>query len=96
MGVYLITIAVHNYVYSGYYGHADLEWRSSSRCSIIGSVAVISSEASCLLMVIMTGFRLHTVCNPFATFSSRMWPWKVGIFAAWIITVFMEALPILQ
>ena len=96
MGVYLITIAVHNSVYSGYYGQVDLEWRSSLTCSIIGSIAVISSEASCLLMVILTGFRLHTVCNPFATLLSRMWPWKVGISAAWIMAVLVEVLPILH
>ena len=96
MGVYLLTIAVHSSIYSGYYGEVDLEWRSSLRCSIIGSFAIISSEASCLLMVVLTAFRLNTVCNPFATLSTRMWPWKIGICAVWFVAFILGALPMLS
>ena len=96
MGVYLLAIAVHSSVYSGYYGQVDLWWRSSRRCSIIGSLAVISSEASCLLMIVLTAFRLHSTCDPFATLSTRMWPWKVGICVSWIIALTLAVLPILS
>ena len=94
MGVYLLTIAVHSSIYSGYYGEVDLDWRSSLRCSIIGSFAVISSEASCLLMIVLTVFRLHTVYNPFTTLSTRMWPWKIGICSAWFVAFILGTLPI--
>ena len=81
MGVYLLAIAVHSSIYSGYYGQVDIAWRSSWRCSIIGSLAVISSEASCLLMVVLSAFRLNSTCDPYATLSTRMWPWKMAICA---------------
>ena len=96
MGLYLLIIAVHSSIYSGYYGKVDLDWRSSWRCSIIGSFAVISSEASCLLMLVLTAFRLHSVCDPFATLSTRMWPWKIGICTAWFTALIVGTLPILS
>ena len=51
MGIYLLIIAVYSVYYSGYYGQFDFEWRSSLRCSVIGSLAVLSSEASCFFYV---------------------------------------------
>ena len=44
MEVYLLAIAVHSTIYSRYYGQVDTAWRSSWRCSIVGSLAIISSE----------------------------------------------------
>ena len=96
MGVYLLTIAVHSFIYSGYYGQVDITWRSSWGCSIIGSLAVMSSEASCFQMVVLTAFRLHSTRDPYATLSSRMWPWKMGICASWIVAVFVATLPFLS
>ena len=96
MGVYLLTTAVRSSIFAGHYGQVDFDWRSSWTCYIIGSFAVISSEASCLLMVVLTAFRLHTVYNPFATLSTRIWPWRIGISAAWIIAILIGALPILS
>ena len=96
MGVYLLTIAAHNSIYSGYYGQVDLDWRSSLKCSVIGSLAIISSEASCFLMVVLAAFRLRTVWDPFATLSTRMWPWKIGISAAWLTSIMVGGLPILS
>ena len=46
MGIYLLVIAVFSSVYSGYYGQVDYKWRPSLRCSIFGSLTVVSSEAS--------------------------------------------------
>ena len=43
MGLYLLTVAVHSSIYSGYYGQVDIAWRSSWKCSVTGSLAVVSS-----------------------------------------------------
>ena len=96
MGVYLLAIAVHSSIYSGYYGKVDIAWRSSWTCTLIGSLAVTSSEASCLLMVVLTAFRLNSTCDPYATISTRMWPWKMAICASWIIAMIVAALPIIS
>ena len=96
MGIYLLAIAVYSVSFSGRYGLVDAEWRMSLRCSIIGSLAVISGETTCLLMVTLTAFRLHGIFRPFASETSPTWPWKLFIFAAWLISLVLGILPILH
>ena len=94
MGIYLLAIAGHSAIFSGYYGSIDIHWRTSWSCSVIGSLAVVSSEASCFFMVILTGFRLHGICRPYASRYSPTWPWKFAIFVLWIISLILALLPI--
>ena len=95
MGVYLITIAILSAVYSGNYGEVDHEWRGSLGCSVVGSLAVISSEASCFLMVTLTAFRLKTVWNPISSLSMTTLLWKVCIVVCWICALIVGILPML-
>ena len=95
MGVYLLAIASYSAVYSGYYGEVDHEWRTSTRCSIIGSLALISSEASCFLMTILTAFRLYTVYNPLTSMRTSTLPWKIGICLSWLAAFLLSVIPIL-
>ena len=94
MGIYLVTIAVFSEAFSGIYGSVDGEWRSSLRCSIIGSLLVISSEASCFLMVVLTAFRLINVFNPIALQTSSVLPWKLSIVATWLLSLCLSVIPI--
>ena len=96
MGVYLITIAVFSKVFSGIYGFVDGEWRSSLRCSVIGSLSVISSEASCFFMVVLTAFRLMNVFNPMASRTSSILPWKLSIVAIWLLSLGLSIIPIVD
>ena len=95
MGIYMITIAFYSQAFSGFYGLVDGEWRSSLRCSIIGSLCVLSSEASCIFMVILTAFRLMNVRNPTASLTSSLGPWKLCIAAAWLLSFFFSIAPLL-
>ena len=94
MGVYLLTIAVFSRVFSGFYGSVDIEWRASFRCSTIGSLAVISSEASCFLMVALSVLRLFSICKPFASRTVSIVPWKIAIAASWLIAIALGIVPI--
>ena len=94
MGIYLLTIAVYSAYYSGYYGQVDFEWRSSLRCSIIGSFAVLSSEASCFLLVLLTSSRLYAIYKPFSTLSTSTRKYKLAIITVWLISVIIAVLPI--
>ena len=96
MGIYLLTIAVHSTIFSGRYGIVDKEWRSSLSCSVIGSLAVISSESSCFLMVVLTAFRLKNIANPFESLALSMRPWKFCIAASWIFSLLISITPILD
>ena len=94
MGIYLIIIAILSQVYSGYYGSVDVEWRASWQCSITGSLAVISSEASCFLMVVLSAFRLYTISNPYATMTLSVRPWRIAVCVAWLIAMVLALTPI--
>ena len=95
MGIYLITIASYDASFSGFYGKVDREWRSSLKCSVIGSLAVISSETSCFLMVVLTGFRLKNITQPVESVNASTRPWKLCIIAAWVFSFFLGIAPIL-
>ena len=81
MGIYLLSIAVYSIYYSGYYGQIDFEWQSSLRCSLIGSLAVLSSEASCLFMVLLTSTRLYRIYKPLSTASISTRKYKLAIIS---------------
>ena len=93
MGVYLITIAVYSQAFSGIYGSVDFEWRSSIKCSIIGSLSVISSQASCFFMVVLTTFRLINVCNPITSRNSSLVPWKLCLVGTWVLSICISIIP---
>ena len=95
MGIYLITIASYDVSFSGFYGEVDREWRSSLKCSVIGSLAVISSETSCFLMVVLTGFRLKNITQVVESLNASSRPWKLYIIAAWLFSVFLGIAPML-
>ena len=95
MGIYLITIASYDVSFSGFYGEADGEWRSSLKCSVIGSLAVISSETSCFLMVVLTAFRLKNITRAMESLTASSRPWKISIIAAWLFSFFIGIAPIL-
>ena len=96
MSFYLLTIVVYSVVYSDRYEEIDLEWRSSLKCSVIGSLAVISSEASCFLMVTLTAFRLRNISNPIASVTMPTRPWKFCIAVSWLVAILLGTVPYLN
>ena len=98
MGIYLITISIFNVaiVPSNLDADISLEWMGSLGCSIVGSLALISSEASCFLMVTLTAFRLYHVYRPLSSMTASSWYWRVCIFLSWFVAVFLGVFPILE
>ena len=96
MGIYLITISTLNIVKFGSSNYNSLEWVVSLGCSIVGSLALISSEASCFLMVTLTSFRLYHVYRPLSSITASSWSWKVCIFMSWSVAVFLGVFPMLE
>ena len=96
MGVYLLTIAAYSESFSGYYGNLDHEWRSSLKCSIIGSLVVISSQASCFLMVVLTAFRLTNVINAIESLNSSLRRWIICVATAWVFSFVIGIAPMIS
>ena len=94
MGIYLISIAIFSQKFSGFYGSIDFEWRTGLSCSIIGSLSVISSEASCFLMATLSLLRVFSVYKPFASITANTTPWKIAIVCSWSIAITFGTVPI--
>ena len=94
MGIYLIAIAAYSVHYSGYYNQVDHEWRSSLRCSIIGSLEVVSSEASCLFITLLTIYRLQSIYKPFALPTVSKKKFYISIVIIWLISICLAVIPI--
>ncbi|CAK8686160.1 unnamed protein product [Clavelina lepadiformis] len=87
MGVYLMIILVKDVQFAGRYSEFDYEWRSSTICSLAGSLCVISSQTSCFLMAILTDYRLYAVLYPFKARNASAKPWIVVAMCSWIISI---------
>jgi len=80
-------------IYSGRYCFVDKEWRSSNRCWILGTVAVLSSEASVFIMASTSTFRLVTIYKPFLTRTMKFkWMVLSGILC-WLFSLLFALLP---
>ena len=95
MGVYLLTIAAYSVSFSGRYGDEDHAWRSSLKCSIIGSLVVISSQTSCFLMVVLTAFRLTNIVNAIKSLNASLRRWVICIVTAWILSFIIGIVPMI-
>ena len=96
MGIYLITMSILYIVKFESKNYNSIEWVRSLGCSIVGSLALISSEASCFLMVTLTSFRLYYVYRPLSSITASCWRWKVCIFMSWFVAVFLGVFPMLK
>ena len=94
MGIYLLIIGAYSEFFSGHYGVVDRQWRSSLKCSIIGSLVVISSQTSCFLMVVSTAFRLTNVVKAFESLTSSLRRWIACVVAAWTFSFIFGVVPL--
>lgn len=57
----MISICIKAVEVEGRYCTVDIEWRTSTTCSILGAVLMIGSEQSVLTMALITMYRLRAV-----------------------------------
>ena len=81
MGVHLLGVVCQGVNYSGHFCFVDEEWKSSNRCWMLGTVAVLSSEASAFIMASMSTFRLVSIYKPFLIRTMKFkWIILVAVF----------------
>ena len=61
MGIYLLCLGIADVVFSGSYCVHELKWLTSNSCQALGSLVVISSEASIVTIIILTSCRMFAV-----------------------------------
>jgi len=92
VGVYLLGVVSQGVIYSGHYCF-DKEWRSSNRCWIFDTVAVLSSEAFAFIVASMPTFRLVSIYKPFLTRTMKFkWIVLVGVLC-WLFALHFAFLP---
>lgn len=65
MGIYLLSLGFRSSLTLGAYCRKDKTWRTSPHCETLGTMAVVSSVTSVLILLIMTSYRLYAVIKPF-------------------------------
>ena len=94
MGIYLFLIIIKTLQFSGNYCIQQVSWLQGTECTFLGVLAVISSQSSILLMVLMTSYRLYGVTNPFRAekISGRMI--CCASFTIWTIAILLAVIPL--
>ncbi|XP_053886260.1 relaxin receptor 1 isoform X1 [Malaclemys terrapin pileata] len=92
MGIYLFVIGVFDVKYRGEYNkHAQL-WMDSIHCQLVGSLAILSTEVSVLLLTYLTLEKYICIVYPFRclkpgkckTISILILIWVIGFVVAFI------------
>ncbi|XP_053380266.1 G-protein coupled receptor GRL101-like [Mercenaria mercenaria] len=96
MGVYMLIIAIADSVYRGRYIEEDEHWRRSAWCSFAGILSTVSSEASVLLISLITVDRLLVIKYPFGSLRISTLLAKVMVLFCWIVCILIAILPIVQ
>ena len=93
-GFVLLFLIAKSKEFSGQYCSKDLEWRSSSACSSIGVLRMISSQTSLYLLLLITGFRVYTVKRPFKYAAIDKNLMYLLIFLCWLTSTLISLIPI--
>ena len=95
MGVYLILLIITSTIYSGSFCLTSATWRSSVLCKIMGTIVVVSNQASVYILFQMGLFRLYTIIRPFEVqFSESICKmFYKSLFATWIFAIVLAILP---
>ena len=95
MGVYLFIIAVKSLQFSGIYCREQHQWITGNQCVFAGVLAVISSQTSVLLLVLMTSFRLFAIVSPFRAGRFKRRVICFIILLIWMISLVIAIIPII-
>lgn len=95
MGIVLLMIGIKSALTSGKYCEYDKPWRTSVHCSIIGILAVLSSETSVLCLVALTCYRLYGVLRPIDALYMRPKRAVWLVIILWIVALTLAIIPMI-
>ncbi|XP_051877583.1 relaxin receptor 2 [Pristis pectinata] len=90
MGVYLFLIGAFDVKYRGEYNRHAQQWMESTKCQLIGALALLSTEVSVMLLTYMTLEKYMCIVFPFnhyrpgkrQTLSTLIFIWVTGFIMA--------------
>ena len=95
MGVYLIILAISSAVYSGSFCLASKSWRVSNLCQVMGTLVIVSSQASVFILLLMGAFRFYTIMRPFESQMTKKANTycNIGIVLSWLFALVIGIIP---
>lgn len=94
MGFYLVAIGINDVSFADKYLESALGWMYSWKCTVIGLLAMISSELSVLILTIVAIERYRSI-----TFNSRLvtvTSARLLMVAAWTVSLFLAVYPLIH
>ncbi|XP_049634730.1 relaxin receptor 2 [Suncus etruscus] len=93
MGVYLFFIGVFDMKYRGQYQKYALLWMESLPCRIMGSLAMLSSEVSILLLTYLTLEKFLVIVFPFSNIRPGKRQTLAILIGIWIVGFLIATIP---
>ncbi|OXB62662.1 hypothetical protein ASZ78_006481 [Callipepla squamata] len=94
MGVYLFVIGAFDLKYSGEYNRHAQGWMASVPCQLVGSLAMLSSEVSVLLLTYMTLEKYFSIVFPFSHRRAGRKQTASVLAAIWLLGLSLSVVPL--
>ncbi|XP_058886447.1 relaxin receptor 2-like isoform X2 [Acipenser ruthenus] len=96
MGVYLFFVGVFDVKFRGEYNKHAHFWMESLQCRIIGSLAMLSSEVSVMLLTYLTLEKYLVIVFPFNNIRPGKWQTVIMLAMIWVFGFFIAVIPLLS
>ncbi|KAG9347135.1 hypothetical protein JZ751_006062 [Albula glossodonta] len=94
MGVYLFVIGAFDLKFRGEYNHHAQAWMDSAECQVVGSLAMLSTEVSVLLLTYLTLEKYVCIVYPFHYISPRRGRTVSVLISIWILGFAIAFIPL--
>lgn len=94
MGIYLFIIGAFDLKYSGEYNKHAQGWMGSLQCQLLGSLAMLSSEVSVLLLTYMTLEKYFSIVFPFSHHRAGRRQTVSVLAAIWLLGFSLSLVPL--
>ncbi|XP_008499449.2 relaxin receptor 1 isoform X1 [Calypte anna] len=94
MGIYLFIIGALDLKYSGEYNKHAQGWMGSLQCQLLGSLAMLSSEVSVLLLTYMTLEKYFSIAFPFSHYRAGKKQTISVLVAIWLLGFSLSIVPL--
>ncbi|XP_053931272.1 relaxin receptor 1 isoform X2 [Cuculus canorus] len=94
MGIYLFVIGAFDLKYSGEYNKHAQSWMGSLQCQLVGSLAMLSSEVSVLLLTYMTLEKYFSIVFPFSHHRAGKKQTISVLVAIWLLGFSLSTIPL--
>ncbi|XP_077333245.1 relaxin receptor 1 [Lithobates pipiens] len=94
MGIYLFVIGYFDLKYRGEYNKNAQAWMDSTQCRLVGSLAILSTEVSVLLLTYLTLEKYICIVYPFRCLKPGKYRTIITLILIWIVGFIIAFIPL--